>query len=478
MKKMFHLIAAVSIISCCTSAAWAQAWKFDRFVNTPYPTPNSLTSGDMEVADFNGDKLVDAVMVGTFKAKPAVLFYIQDKTGFVSVPDCGLPALVAGSLLTSADYDGDGDMDIAVLGKTGPANESAMIKVYFNDGKGKFTFAADLGIQLPSEDFEDTKPSWVTSDTGVHGATNFNGWSQGLFESPDLNNDGLPDIIFAGAKGMEGGKDISGQMIQRDFETGGVFLNKGKGQFKLVLQSKQNPDFTPAGFRKVNRGAGICADFNGDGKIDLVLFGQANLGPLAVTGIAESQRNGLPVAELWKGMGDGTFTAFPDSKLPPLIDGAVQATDINGDRKIDLVFLGNTGYTKDPAGGRLTEVWLGKGDGTFAKDPAQQLKPLMCGGVAHGDIDGDGDIDLVLAGNDNTRSLYVYENVEGVLIQKNLNKMKDGIGANTTNGMADTDASYPADLFLSDMDGDGDLDLLLSGTGGVDQFLVFRNKLK
>ena len=44
--------------------------------------------------------------------------------------------------------------------------------------------------------------------------------------------------------------------------------------------------------------------------------------------------------------------------------------------------------------------------------------------------------------------------------------------------MADTDAMHPADLFLVDMEGDGDLDLFLSGTGGVDQFLVFRNKLK
>ena len=478
MNRKLRLMVAASIIFCGSLPLWAQAWKFDRFVNTPYPTPNSLSSGDMEVADFNGDKLADAIIVGTFKAKAAVLVYFQNKTGFVSVPDSGLPALVAGSLLTRADYDGDGDMDLAVLGKTGPENETAMIKVYLNDGKGKFSLASDLGIQLPSEDFEDTASSWATSDKDVHGATNFNGWGQGLFESPDLNNDGLPDIIFAGAKGMEGGKDISGQMIQRDFETGGVFLNQGKGQFKLVRQASQNPDFTFAGFRKVNRGAGICADFNGDGNIDLALFGQANLGPFAVAGIAESQRNGLPVAEIWKGMGDGTFTAFPDSKLPPLIDGAVQAMDYNGDSKIDLVFLGNTGYPKDPSGGRLTEAWLGNGDGTFTKDEAHKLKPLMSGGIAYGDIDGDGDIDLVVAGNDNTRSLYVYENVNGVFTQKNMNKAKDGIGANTTNGMADTDAMHPADLFLVDMEGDGDLDLFLSGTGGVDQFLVFRNKLK
>ena len=152
--------------------------------------------------------------------------------------------------------------------------------------------------------------------------------------------------------------------------------------------------------------------------------------------------------------------------------------DYNGDSKTDLVFLGNTGYPKDPSGGRLTEAWLGKGDGTFAKDEAHKLKPLMSGGIAYGDIDGDGDVDLVVAGNDNTRSLYVYENVNGVFTQKNMNKAKDGIGANTTNGMADTDAMHPADLFLVDMEGDGDLDLFLSGTGGVDQFLVFRNKLK
>jgi hypothetical protein len=470
---------ACALIGLVAVESGAQAWKFDRFVNTPYPQPNSVSSGDMEVADLTGDGLADVLLIGTFKAKPGIFFYRQEKSGYVAVTGHGLPALHAGALIAAADFDADGDTDIAVMGKTDAANESALIKVFLNDGTGAFTPGADLGGQLPSEDFEDGTGAWKPDDKGVRGAVNANGWSQGLFEAADLNGDKLPDLIFAGAKGMEGGTDPAGQMIQRDWETGGVFLNLGKGEFKLVAKAKPDPDFCGAGFRKVNRGASALADFDGDGVLDLALFGQANLGPLANAGIPETQRNGQPVAEIWKGRGDGSFTPFPASGVTPMIDGAVRAADFNQDGKMDLVILGNTGTPKDPAGGRLLEVWLGKGDGGFAKDAAQiALKPLMNGGLALGDIDGDGDLDLVAAGNDNTRSLYVYENVGGLLTQKPLNKAKDGIGANTLNGSADTDASNSADLVLADMDRDGDLDLFLSGTGGVDQFLVFRNKLK
>jgi len=462
-----------------TSALSAQVWKFDRFVNTPYPNANSVTSGDMEVADFNNDGLLDTILIGTYKAKPGIFFYMNNKTSMKLIADHGLPALHAGALIASADFDLDGDLDLALMGKDAPENESAMIRVYLNDAKGKFTLSADLGAQLPSEDFEDTAGSWAPNDKKVLGAVNANGWSGGLFEAKDLNGDKLPDLIFAGAKGMEGGTDPSGQMIQRDWETGGVFINQGKGQFKLLTQAKQDPDFTYAGFRKVNRCTGALADFDKDGVLDLALFGQANLGPLANAGIPETQRNGLPVAELYKGKGDGSFSAFPDSKITAIIDGAVRAADVNLDGNIDLILLGNTGFPKDPSGGRVLSIYLGKGDGSFTKDTSQtNLKPLMNGGAALGDIDLDGDMDLVATGNDNTRSLYVYENIDGVFTQKALTKLKDGIGANGLNGSSDSDACNSADIELLDLEGDGDIDVILAGTGGVDQYLVFKNKLK
>ena len=70
----------------------------------------------------------------------------------------------------------------ALLGKTGPANETALIRISLNDGTGKFSAGADLGGQLPSEDFEDKPGSWAPTDKDVLGVVNANGWSQGLFE--------------------------------------------------------------------------------------------------------------------------------------------------------------------------------------------------------------------------------------------------------------------------------------------------------
>jgi len=230
MKKLcFTFLACV-----LATGAGAQAWKFDRVVDTPYPKPNSVTSGDMVVADFTGDGLVDVILAGTLKAKPALLFYKQTKTGFQEVGDHGITALLSGAMLASADFDGDGDIDLAIAGKTGPANETALIQIFFNQGQGQFKLGEDLGGQLPSEDFEDTAASWAPTDTGVKGVVNANGWSKGVFIAVDLNGDNKPDLLFAGSKGLEGGTDAASQRIQREWETGGVFLNQGRGKMTLI----------------------------------------------------------------------------------------------------------------------------------------------------------------------------------------------------------------------------------------------------
>ncbi len=95
-----------------------------------------------------------------------------------------------------------------------------------------------------------------------------------------------------------------------------------------------------------SRGSDLCgsclavADFNGDGKMDIVYTGRVL----------------SPIAGILLGNGDGTFrngvtfaTGFFDPTLP------VTVGDFNGDGKPDLIFLGNT-----------AKVYLGNGDGTFS----------------------------------------------------------------------------------------------------------------
>lgn len=506
---MKHIMAALVIATAAFGLhAQAGSLSFKRVLDTPYPKHSGSAGGDMVVADFNGDGKQDIIITGLQHTSFVTWLYLQNAKGAYDQPlktEHGLPALDKGAVIRAADLDNDGDKDIVLYGRTGVAMQTALFAVYLNNGQAVFSKAADLGVLLPSEDFADVPGAWGKaasgpdnqSDVDVKGLYNALGWSKGVLELADLNADGLADIVFAGAKGMESGTDAAGQMVQRDWETAGVFINKGRGAFKiftakgypkLPANAEVEPERCSPGIAKVNRGFSVSGDFNNDGKMDIIVFGQANTGSKANAGIPETQRNGLPIAEVYLGKGNGKFTVPKKHGLPKLIDGAAVAADLNKDGKLDLVVMGSTGHPKDPAGGRLTRVYLGQGNGSFVEDSRQKYEkipnsadwivPMMSGDIGVGDLDGDGDPDLIMAGNSNDKSLYVYLNDKGIFKQTVLDKMKQGLGTNNLSGSGSSDASNECDVHLGDLDGDGDLDIIVNGRGGAFQLLAFFNNLK
>src|SRR5262249_31097201 len=118
----------------------------------------------------------------------------------------------------------------------------------------------------------------------------------------------------------------------------------------------------------------VTADFNGDGKLDLV----------AVNGYTRPGQSGV---NLLLGNGDGTFQA-PVS-LADGRHGAVATADFDGDGTPDLA------YTTVTATGTTISVLLNNGDGTFrsAGDFAGDVAPLTAA-----DLTGSGKIDLVNGG--------------------------------------------------------------------------------
>lgn len=88
----------------------------------------------------------------------------------------------------------------------------------------------------------------------------------------------------------------------------------------------------------------------------------------------------------------------------------------------------------------------------------------FAGGAAAGDIDNDGDIDvLVLRGN--TQPNLLFQNDGGVFTN-----IADGLIANPNGGTANYKLSGPS---FSDMDGDGHLDIFMGGMDG-DPSLIFK----
>ncbi len=120
--------------------------------------------------------------------------------------------------------------------------------------------------------------------------------------------------------------------------------------------------------------------------------------------------------------------------------------DLDGDGDLDA-FLG----TDWPS---ANEVWLNNGAGQFSKT-TQNLGVETARGVAIGDMDGDGDLDIFIA---NARLAEEPHGVNHVWFNYGNGLFSDSgqmLGDNHSNGVV-----------LGDVDGDGDLDALLTNNWG------------
>jgi hypothetical protein len=106
----------------------------------------AIQQGDVAWGDYDGDGDLDLVVAGCGDTADVIMtrLYRNDGGTFVDV-DAGLPGVYSGAALAWGDYDGDGDLDLALAGAMDYFFNELVTRVYRNDG-GTFT---DIAAGLP-----------------------------------------------------------------------------------------------------------------------------------------------------------------------------------------------------------------------------------------------------------------------------------------------------------------------------------------
>ncbi len=320
------------------------------------------------------------------------------------------------------DYDGDGDLDLALAGRTGSPTYTSVTRVYRNDA-GVFT---DIGAGLLG----------VGGEGGAALA-----WG-------DYDDDGDLDLAVAGKAGSPTYTGIA-RIYRND---AGTFVDSG-----AVLP----------GVGEIGGAALAWGDLDGDGDLDLVLVG--------ITGAPTYG----PLTRVFRNDG-GTFTDAGATGLDALGDDspdggsvALALGDVDGDGDLDVVAAGRLGA---PTYNAVTRVYLNQGGFAFADMGAGIVAVGQFGGAALslGDYDADGDLDLLVAGNTGAPTYdavtRVYRNDGGAFTD--VNAGLPGVGRQVPMG-GQCAAAW------GDLDADGDLDIAISGLTGAPSYSavtrVYRN---
>jgi len=445
-------------------------------------TTKARSARSVFAADIDGDGHQDVLSASAFD--DTVAWYENtDGAGTFGAPRVISDEVDGARSVFAADVDGDGDVDAIATS----AYDDEVTWYENTDGAGGFgaqhviTNLADGAFSVVSADVdgdgdldvlsgsdEDDKLAWYENET-IHRSAVF-------VERSRIPTLGLvPSSVFAADVDGDGDDDL----LYAPYFSNTIawFENSdGKGTFgpeQVITRETDSPNWVAA------------ADIDGDGDLDALSTagrddsiawyentdGQGTFGPLREANRTANYPTSVLAVDLdgdrdldllasslsrnrvaWYENTDGQG-AFSEHVIDPEDGGySVVGADVDGDGDIDAVA---TLYYED-------EIAWYENDGVGTFGPQQRVAANVRAPfrLAAADINGDGDIDVVSASY-RSNNLAWYENV-------------DGQGAFSVERPIADLGSGAKSLFLSDLDSDGDVDVLL-GSGRTDTISWYEN---
>jgi len=372
----------------------------------------------LAIADMNGDGNPDLVIAG-FQDSSDVIIVAAGKGDGTFTAISATPVAYLPDHLATGDFNEDGHLDVIASGQPS-TSAPAYLTVLLGDGSGSFStrtsFAADRSGPMALADFNGDRHLDLAVANGQGGTTDITfGDGHGNFFGP-LHPDAGPTPFSAAAADLDG----DGKM---DLAVVNEFVNVN--QVDILLGNGDGTFQPPAPIRVgVTPSAIAIADLNHDGIPDLVISDAGSPSGIYVL----------------LGQGGGKF-ATPKF-YPSAFAEAVMLIDVNHDGVPDVVGLSNNGSAPGIV------VLLGKGDGTFLASHGFGAGHLLAG-MAAGDFNGDGNIDVAVSDRRGNAVLLLPGNGDG------------------TFGAAVTLASMtaPVGIVAADLNEDGKLDIAASAEG-------------
>jgi hypothetical protein len=283
------------------------------------------------------------------------------------------------------DVDGDGDLDL-VAGNWSQAN-----RLYLNNST--------------ADPFSEVTGANISSDTH---------WTQTVALG-DVDGDGDLDVL-----------------VGNNYETNRLYLNTGTANpFSGVTGSNISSDTH-------NNLSIALGDVDGDGDLDLVEGNIDQINCLYLNRHAASPFSGVAGADI----SSDTHNTY-----------SIALGDVDGDGDLDLV-AGNSNQTN--------RLYLNNG----TADPFSGVSGANISSDAHstwsialGDVNGDGDLDLVAGNSNQTNRLY-------------LNNGTADPFSGVTGADISSDAHVTTSIALADVDGDGDLDLVAGNATQINRLYL------